>query len=1047
MPDRPTAPPLRLYTIPPSAPFLSTLARAVLDGNLPFSGAAKPSPLTLPQATIYLPTRRAVRGLRDAFLEASGGRAALLPSIRALGDPDEDAAIIFGEGEETLGAGGMDIAGAAAIAPLARRLALMRLVLAWGETFNRAEAADPTILGRGPRMITPSQASYLAADLGRLMDLVESEEADLSSLARLVPEEHAEHWARTIDFLEIVTAKWPDHLNENVLVSPVVRRNTLMAAEGERLLNRAAEGPVIAAGSTGTVPATARLLKIIASIPNGAVVLPGLDLTMDQVGWDSLRDHPEHPQAGMAELLLKLGATRDDVSYLPGSRPEDAATARAAFISEVLRPAGETDRWRAFIEGQKRDTQASLWGPRNALAGVELIEAPTAHDEAEAIALILRQAIETKDKTAALVTPDRTLARRVAARLRSYDLAIDDSAGEPVARTVPGAFLDLVLSAAAADFASPDLMALLKHPYARLGRSVVEAQFAASAVERGAFRDIYVGQGLDGVAAALDAARDSAPRSRQLVLTDAERRAARRLVADLRSAFAPLAALFAGRAGHAPSSLASAHAGTAEALARDETGSPSRLWAGDAGEAFSVLFAELIADGHEPRMAAGDYPAFYRSLLAGRVARPRRPTHPRLSIWGPLEARLQQPDLVILGGLNEGTWPRPQDASPWLSRAMAADLNLPPPERRIGLAAHDFAQALGARQVYLTRALKVEGVPTVPSRWLQRLTALAAAAGLKPALQPASPWVEWAKKRDEVSDLKPASPPAPKPPVGARPNRLSVTRIERWIANPYEIFARDILRLYKMKPLGAELDAAARGTIIHEILSTFAARHPSSLPPDIEAELADIAKTHFATLGGSARVEAFWRPSFLRFARWFAATEPGRRAGVTRIATEVKGSIGIGPDKSFTLTARADRIDTTAAGVVIYDYKTGKPPNPSQVEKLFSPQLPLEAAIAESGGFEGLDAGTVDDLRYIHTSGRGDGGDVSDAGKSSPSGLAARAVDSLAALVAYFAQPEAAYEVKRRPGTAFDNIYKYDDYEQLARIKEWLTQELDEEWS
>ncbi len=587
---------------------------------------------------------------------------------------------------------------------------------------------------------------------------------------------------------------------------------------------------------------------------------------------------------------------------------------------------------------------------------------------------------------------------------------------------------------------------MLKHPLARLGRGAAAIRSASRILERGAFRDVYVGQGLDGVAAALDAALNGGKRRRS-AFSEAQHRVAMGLVQDLKAAFAPLAALFADGARHAPSHFAEAHAATGEALARDETGSPSRLWAGDAGEALSVLFAELIASGHDPKLAASDYPAFYRSLLAGRVARPRRPTHPRLFIWGPLEARLQQPDVVILGSLNEGVWPRPQEASPWLSRPMAVALGLPPPERRVGLAAHDFAQSLGARQVYLSRALKVEGVPTVKSRWLQRLTALVDAAGLSSALAPKRPFVSWARARDEVTAFAPTLPPRPCPPAGARPRELSVTRIERWIANPYEIFARDILKLYKLKPLGAELDPASRGTIIHQILSEFTGRHATSLPTDIEGELMAIAGSQFATLGGSARVEAFWRPAFQRFARWFAATEPARRANIASTNTEVNGFIDIGVDKAFRLTARADRIDLMSdGGVTIYDYKTGEPPLPIHVDKLLSPQLPLEAAIAEAGGFAALGPRLVEALRYIHTSGRGDGGEDAGACKSAPADLARDAVVKLAALVAYFAQSDAPYEVKRRPGQSFTSLYRYDDYEQLARIKEWLTQELDEDW-
>ena len=502
------------------------------------------------------------------------------------------------------------------------------------------------------------------------MDFVETEEIDFSSLDTLVPEDLASHWEATIQFLKIVTEHWPEYLADNGLVSPVTRRNLLMAQETERLA-RGSPYPVIAAGSTGTVPATARLLAAIASLPNGAVVLPGLDLSLDDESWESLATHPEHPQTGMAELLRKLGVSRRDVDYVAGSAPDGPARARLHLVSEALRPAETTEHWRRYLEGDELapDGRASF---ANALTGMRLVVAPTAHDEAEAIALILKSCIEEPGKTAALVTPDRVLARRVAARLTGYGLAIDDSAGRPIARTVPGAFLDLVLSAAEANFAPPELMALLKHPLARLGREPAAIRNLARVLERGAFRDIYVGQGLDGIARALEAAR-SEPKRRRLALNDEEHEAALRLVRDLVDAFAPLAELFARPASHSAARLAEAHAATAERLARDETGTSSALWQGDAGEALTLLLAELIGEGGGLSMTARDYPAFYRSLVAGQVVRPRGPAHPRLFIWGPLEARLQQPDVVILGSLNEGVWPRPQEAGPLAQPAHARE--------------------------------------------------------------------------------------------------------------------------------------------------------------------------------------------------------------------------------------------------------------------------------------------------------------------------------------------------------------------------------------
>jgi ATP-dependent helicase/nuclease subunit B len=1024
----------KLYTIPPSAPFLSTLAKAVLNGDLPAPGGPKPDPLNLPLATIYLPTRRAVRALRDAFLDASGGKAALLPRLKALGDPDEDAAIIFGAEGEFEGAPIEGNAGAPAIDPLPRRLALTRLVLAWQHTMR---ARGHTALDFLP-FSTPAQASYLAAELARLMDFIESEEKDLAALPGTVPDEHADHWALTADFLTILTEQWPNYLRDLGLVSPAARRRALMAFEAARLLANPPPGPVIAAGSTGTVPATGRLLKIIASLPQGAVVLPGFDLGLDRQSWKSVREHPEHPQAGMAELLAKLGARPGDVAYVPGSEPGITHRARLELASEVLRPAGETGRWQEYLRDHGKGSQTSLWGLETALEGLSLIEAPTAHDEAEAIALILRSVSETPERTAALVTPDRTLARRVASRLKSFNLDIDDSAGVPVARTVPGAFLDLVLAAVESGFAPAELMALLKHPLARLGHTARETRYAARALERAAFRDVYIGEGLAGVAEALEAARSETKRRRGRKLSDIEHALAMDLVASLEDAFAPLTALFADGMGRLPSEFAAAQAATAEALARDEKGSPAALWQGDAGEALSVLFAELIASGGSLSLSAADYVPFYRSLLAGRAARPRAPAHPRLFIWGPLEARLQQPDVVILGSLNDGVWPKPPEASPWLSRKMAEEIGLPPPERRIGLAAHDFAQGLGASTVYLTRAVKVEGVPTVPSRWLQRLQALIGAAGLETLLTPKEPWLDWARARDRADGFRPALPPRPRPPVAARPRKLSVSRIERMLANPYDVYARNILKLEPLRQIAEEPDLALRGTIIHAVLNSFTLAHPDELPGNIQQELVTLAEEAFAALGGSPRVAAFWRPSFRRFARWFAATEPGRREGVVRVNPEVEGRLHLPLGTGFDLTARADRIDLAEDGSLrIYDYKSGEAPTQAHVDDLYAPQLPLEAAIALGGGFGEIERRRVSALRYIKASGRGDGGEEQDAGKRAPEQLGIAALEALHRLIERFDRPNTAYVARRRAGPAFRRVYDFDDYAHLARVQEW----------
>ncbi len=1013
----------RVCTIAPDAPFLETLAHAIVSGDLPVPGGTPPGALELPRWTVLLPTRRAVRAMRDAFLKVSGGAALLLPAIRPIGDVDEDAALLASPASPAM-ANALSLDLPPAIGALERRLVLSELVLKW------SRAAHP-----GSRAATPGQAALWAGDLIALMDSAETEAVDLAALKDLVGGDYAEHWRQTLDFLQILTAHWPDFLRERGLLSPYQRRDRLMRAEIERLAATPPDAPVIAAGSTGTIPATALLLETIARLPHGAVVLPGLDLALDEESWQSItaEPHPEHPQFGMKHLLDAMGLGRDDILPLGGSAVNSA---RTGLISEVMRPAGSTEKWRDYAG------RADAAGAASALPRLTRIDAPTAQDEAETISLILRKVAGEPPRTAALVTPDRTLARRVSARLEKWNLRVDDSAGTPLALTPQGVFMELLLDTFASGFAAVPLAALLKHPLTRAGRTAGEMRSAARTLELAGLRRPFAGRGLAALSESFARTRaahgkDDLRHAVYRRLTERDWDDAQKLIGDLEQAFAPLAEFAGnGNGGHV-AAFARAHVDTATALARDETGEASLLWRGDAGEALSLFFVELL--GQEtagPEIGAADYPELFAALLAGQVVRPRAPAHPRLFIWGPLEARLQRPDIVVLGGLNEESWPAIEDAGPWLSRPMLEQIGLPSPERKIGLAAHDVAQLMGAGEVYLTRAEKSDGAPTVPSRWLLRLDAILTAAGLNDEIRN-DDWISWAVARDAVEPAPAVSRPKPRPPAEARPRRLSVTRIEEWIANPYAIYARHILYLQQLDPLAAAPDAAMRGTLVHDVLSAFAKAHPDRLPQDIAAELMRLARFEFDRLGAHAVIRSIWWPQLVNFARWFAGTEPERRRGVARVHSEISGELLLGAT-NFTLTARADRIDEREDGALaIYDYKTGGVPSKKKVAGGHAPQLPLEAAIAQARGFGPDAAGETALLRYIRVLGRGDGGIETDVGDGDPAVLAATALDKLTELVNVYADPGQEYAALRRPGFANSAQYRYDDYAHLARVAEW----------
>ena len=676
-----------LYTVPPAVSFVDALAAGLLSGRV--MPLERDDPLALSRFTVLLPTRRACRALRLAFLRAAPAQALLLPRIQPLGDIDEDEASIGDAADETL---------PGAVSPLERRLLLARLILKLGETEGGA-----ALTGAG----TVDQASRLARALAALLDEIQIARLDPETLAGLVPDDYAAHWQQVLRFLSLITDTWPAILAERGLMDPAARRNALLARLAERWEAEPPAHPVIAAGSTGSMPATRDLLATIARLPQGAVVLPGLDSHADDETWEALG--PTHPQYALKGLLDHIGVARADVLPWPGAEDASAEDAgpgcrtrvRARLIADAMRPAETITAWRTL---PARDAAA--------LSDIHRIDCASPQEEAGVIAIVMRRVLETPGRTAALVTADRALARRVAAELRRWTVAVDDSAGVPLGETAPGAYLRLTARLVAEDAAPVPLLAALKHPLAAGGTASAAFRRAVRAMERAILRGPRPAPGFGGLRAAL---------------TDGDP-AIGRWLEGLAAAAAPFAALMA-QPRATLGALVRAQVGFAEWLAAsDEEDGAARLWAGEAGAQAARFVAELLEAASALTEVAppAHYPALLDALMEDQVARPPYGRHPRLQIWGPLEARLQHADCMILGGLNEGVWPPAAGGDPWMSRPMRAAFGLPPPELRIGLSAHDFVQCCGADEVYLTRARRIEGTPTIPSRWLARLDALLA---------------------------------------------------------------------------------------------------------------------------------------------------------------------------------------------------------------------------------------------------------------------------------------------------------------------------------
>ncbi len=1015
-----------VFNIPASAPFLPMLIDALRAGKLVPGFPATSDPLELARATLYLPTRRACRLAREVFLDQLKTDAAILPRIVALGDLDEDE-IAFAE------AATGELAEAALALPpsfsaLERRLTLAKLISTWAAAITPDKGA-PLIAN------TPDAAMALADTLARLMDDMITRQVPWDNLDRLVPGDLDEYWKQSLEFLKFVHPRWRAILGENNAIEAAERRDKLIEAEAKRLAG--SDAPVIAAGSTGSMPATAKLLATIAKLPHGALVLPGLDMDLDDASWALIagnaddKSHDGAPAAGHAQfamhaLLDALAIRRDKVSQLAPPAPHG----RELLVSEALRPAATTERWQARTK--KKDFDAAT---AQALASLAMIEAANAEEEALAIAVALREAVETPGKTAALVTPDRALARRVVAALERWQVKVDDSGGDSLADTQAGVFARLAADAALGGLEPVTLLALLKHPLLRLGAAAGAHAVAIATLERALLRGPRPRPGSDALTQALSTFRndrDQLHRSDpRWLIADDEFDVAADLVARLGTALAPLERLKAGD--YPLAFLTTWHRDVVAAL-NPELGDNALAGVDTTARAFNELIESPSAAGIS--VARGDYAEMFHALIADRVVRRPEIRDVRVHIYGPLEARLQTIDRVVLSGLNEGTWPGETRSDPWLSRPMRRDLGLDPPERRIGLSAHDFAQAMGAPEVILSRAAKIAGAPTVTSRFVQRIAALVGTRW-DAVLTRGNNYLALARALDHPATVKSAERPAPKPKVEARPSRLSVTAIEDWLRDPYTIYARTILRLQPLDPVDTPPGARDRGTVIHGAIGDYTELFAAKLPADPLKELLALGEKHFAALADYPEARAFWWPRFLRIAHWFAQWDNARRAGITSLHAEIRGELKFPvSQREFTLSAIADRIEQRQDGsYAIIDYKTGAARTEKQVRTGLAPQLTLEAAILRGGGFKPIAPGSVSEIAYVTLKGGEPAGKPNEIAfkDGTPDSQADHALVRLKELAARFEDAATPYLSLVHP------MWKthYGDYDHLARVKEW----------
>jgi ATP-dependent helicase/nuclease subunit B len=960
----------RLYTVPLGASLVDVLAKYLLD-------QAGGQHEKLADTLILLPNNRAIKALTDAFVrQADNGL--LLPRMAAVGDLgiDEVLGPIFDPlGEDTA------TPIPPAIDPIQKELLLTKLVAAQRPQLSSVEALK------------------LARSISAAIDQLDVEQISLQQIRDTDRRDDLSiHWQSAYRDFIAIAAGYGDALAVAGLLNPPARRNMLLERFAKRLPELALAGDIIAVGITTGAPAIASLLKAVAMKAGGMVVWPHIDLAMKDEDWTALGPNPRegseiadreetHPQYQFKLLFEKMGIVRDEVEAFPGINANNRA------FDTIFASADSTPLWLAMKKSERQ------------LNNLRIMTAADSTEEALAIAILIREAIETPGKTANLITPDRELAQRVTMQLRRWQIKVDDSAGQPLAAT-PGAALLLGLAECIADRFSPvSLLAVLKHPFAGIGEGRLDWLRNVRLLD-GRLRGPRRGIGLSAITAGMkdDPLRTWWNEAAQI--------------------FAPLD--FAKIPNFA--TLLDIICECATKLSNGE------IWLGQAGRQLAQLLenyrgTDLTIFNKIDRLAL---PALITQLLNQETVRAVYGSHPRVAVYGLLEARLQQADLVICAGLNEGTWPQPPQPDPWLAPRIRGELALPGPDRNIGLAAHDLLSATGAAEVVLTRAQRDRAGPSVASRFWLRLQAF---CGDQLAVEKEA--LLLARAIDGAVRTPPYRKPAPAPSTAQRRVAISITQVDELKGDPYSFYARKILRLRSLDAVDADATPAWRGNEIHDVLEDWAKQ--DGCAPDV---LAVRAENRLADPAFPPILRALWQPRITAALRWVATETERMRVEEGRIVAdaEADGEIVL---SGIVLKGRADRIDRLTDGsLAIVDYKSGKAPAAKAIDAGFKLQLGLVGALAERGALKKVSGkAAVFEYWSLAKAGKSFGEIKQPVGSKSKSEVQAEdfvayAIDQASATIDTWLTGCEPFTAKLRP-----EFIDYADYDQLMRRAEWYGRE------
>ena len=993
------------YTIPASQAFADNLVTGIIDKF--------PEPEQLARIELYLPSRRAISSIKEAFFKHQKLGPILLPKMFAVGEPDEEVAL---------------------------KNTIERLEL--NEAINKFErqcliASQIQHFPIGGRRMAPAPAMKLASSLCMLIDQLQRAGTPLSAIKDVLPDELSTHWQEILKFLTILFDYWPSILAERGQMDPVARQQQLLQAQLDVWISHPPKSPIILAGSTGTLPMTRAFMKVISQLPMGAVIFPGIELDIENTDWQAIKKDPVHPFYQIARTMVEFELQLSEVRYwhVTEQIQNKSNRSRLILLREVMRPASRTSQWRKLAVDQTELSPSSL-------KGLKVMSVTDSFKEAELIGGLMRQVLETPNKTAMLITPDRTLARKVQAALMRWNILIDDSAGSALILSSPARFLALTIRVVQEDASPHALRALFKHPFATAGLPRAEFTHLANLFEEQILRGPLPRKNWESWT--LLVART--PKLKDFWQT------------YLLPAFNPLRDAFKA-INPSLDTLTIALMQTVQNLStlpensedsdsdtnEKQSAAPLHIYSDFAGTVLLELLSDMIRFGSSYPIAASEFHNTFSVLCQEEVVRTPYNQHPRLKILGTIEARMQQADTVILGGLNEGVWPPFSQKDMWINNVSRTQLGLPDRHWRIALSAHDFIMAAASSEVMITRSFVTDGAPNQASRWLARLDAVVAAAGLSAYLDKQIPvWMKAVNARKIPKIVEPIGRPEPKPTIAQRPSQISATDFDQWITDPYGFYVKKILKIRQKKPIDEPPSVALKGALIHDIIAKFSARYPTGeLPDDAGYQLQKIAEQFLLKWSNDTYIDLFWRQKFSVILNWFLKEEDRRRDENFRLVVEKDGSLELSIGQRLILvTARADRIELHQGNnYQIIDYKSGNPPSKLAVSSGRAVQLLVEAAILLKGGYNLSDEPVQDiELFYWHLKGR----------LTVPAKIddvtpydfdMATIFNQLFKLVQSFENEEQPYlsepNLAQRP--------KFSEVRHLARIKEWRAFEVNDD--